>query len=166
MNTFEKMLAAYKAGINDPYTALRAAQSAGIPFSVMCAFLEKESNGGDNVFGHDREADGTPRPFYGAGQVTKAKYLAYKKERDAIPGKRRMQGVGPMQLTWWEFQDRADARGGCWKPLVNMTVGAELVKAYWDEYHDWAKVGERYNGRASYGADLVVRIKKYRSLFQ
>lgn len=27
-----------------------------------------------------------------------------------------MQGVGPMQLTWYTTQDAADARGGYWVP--------------------------------------------------
>lgn len=164
MNTFQKMLVAYQNGIENPYAAYRAAQDAGIPFAVMCAFLEKESAGGKNIFGHDREADGTPRPFYGAGKVTKKKYLAYKKERDAFLPRRRMQGVGPMQLTWWEFQDRADWLGGSWKPYVNMLVGAEIISDYWDHERDWAKVGERYNGRASYGEDLVTKIEKWRGL--
>jgi hypothetical protein len=40
-----------------------------------------------------------------------------------------MQGVGPVQLTWWEFQDEADRRGGCWKPAINMEVGFERLAA-------------------------------------
>lgn len=155
MNTFQKMLAAYKNGINNPYMAYRAAKDAGLPFSVMCAVLEKESAGGDNVFGHD------PTIFSGAGKVTKAKYLAYKKQRQAGNG---MQGVGPMQLTWWEFQDRADERGGCWKPYINMVVGAEILKSYWDQYANWQKVGERWNGAASYGVDLEAKVKKWREI--
>lgn len=156
MNTFQKMLVAYKNGINNPYMALRAAQAAGLPFSVMCAVLEKESNGGDNVFGHD------PTIFVGAGKVTKSKYLEYKKQRQAGKG---MQGVGPMQLTWWEFQDRADARGGCWKPYINMQVGAEILVAYWNQYGNWEKVGTKWNGSSVYGKDFAAQVDKWKKLF-
>ena len=136
--------------------ALRASQEAGIPFAVMCAVLEKESAGGDNVFGHD------PTIFVGAGRVTKKKYLAYLAQRKRTG---KMQGVGPMQLTWWEFQDEADRRGGCWKPYVNMLVGAEILITYWNQYGDWKKVGTRWNGSEVYGADLAVKIQKWRNLF-
>ena len=44
--------------------------------------LIKESGGGKNVFGHD------PTIFVGAGTVTKAKYLEYKKRRVASGNKR------------------------------------------------------------------------------
>lgn len=156
MNTFQKMLVAYKNGINNPYMALRASQKAGLPYAVMCAVLEKESAGGDNVFGHD------PTIFQGAGKVTKSKYLAYLAERKRTG---KMQGVGPMQLTWWEFQDEADRRGGCWKPHINMVVGAELLHKYWNIYGNWEKVGTVYNGSADYGRDFAAKLLKWRLLF-
>jgi hypothetical protein len=95
-----------------PVRCLLAARKTGLPLSLGCALLLQESGGGANVFGHD------PTIFTGAGTVTKQKYLAYKAQR----GHTKMQGVGPCQLTWWEFQDEADKRGGCWRPLVNMQV--------------------------------------------
>jgi hypothetical protein len=159
MNTFQKMLAAYKAGINNPYLVHKVSREVGLPYPVLCAFLEQESNGGDNVFGHDGGADGWAS---GWGKVTKEKYIKYRTGRRAGRG---MQGVGPMQLTWWEFQDRADAKGGCWKPYVNMTVGAELLLEYWNQYGDWKKVGTRYNGSEAYGVQVAQRIEKYRRLF-
>lgn len=157
MNKLEKMLVAQRNGIKIPYTAMRAADEAGLPYAVMCAVLEKESYGGMNVFGHD------PTIFVGAGKVTKKKYLEYKRQRQAGKG---MQGVGPMQLTWWEFQDRADALGGCWKPYYNCLVGAQLLSTYWNQYADWVKVGERYNGAREYGVDLAKRIEKWRNLLK
>lgn len=160
MNTFQKMLVAYKNGINNPYLVHKVSREVGMPYAVLCAFLEQESAGGDNVFGHDGGPTGWAS---GWGKVTKKKYLRYKEGRKAGKGS---QGVGPMQLTWWEFQDRADARGGCWKPYVNMTVGAELLLEYWNRYGDWKKVGERYNGRASYGVEVHEKIQKWRQLFK
>lgn len=108
-----------RAGIQMPVRCLIAARKAKLPLSLAAALLLQESGGGRNVFGHD------PTIFAGAGDVTKAKYLEYKAQR----GTRNMQGVGPCQLTWWELQDQADARGGCWKPMVNMQIGFERLAA-------------------------------------
>jgi hypothetical protein len=104
------------AGIDSPRIAIQEAKRAGLPLELACALLEKESGGGANVYGHD------PSIFSGAGQVTRENYAQYKKQRIAS-GNRKMQGVGPCQLTWWEFQDQADAQGGCWRPRYNMRVG-------------------------------------------
>jgi hypothetical protein len=116
---------------------VKAARDADLPVSLACALCEQES-GFKNIFGHDRTI------FAGAGKVTRAKYRAYKSER----GHSRMQGVGPVQLTWWEYQDAADALGGCWKPYYNMLVGfkalASNIRAH--GHHDGIR---RYNGSGS-----------------
>src|SRR5919206_5294985 len=85
-------------GIVHPRITVAEAQRAGLRLPIACAMLEKESSGGHNVFGHD------PTIFVGAGQVTREKYRAYKKQRGP-EGKGGMQGVGPMQLTWYSIQD-------------------------------------------------------------
>jgi hypothetical protein len=108
-----------RLGIRMPLRMLRAAHKAGIAPSLAAAMLIQESAGGMNVFGHD------PTIYAGAGTVTKRKYLAYKRAR----GHTRMQGVGPLQLTWYSIQDEADARGGCWDPYVNMLVGFQHLSA-------------------------------------
>lgn len=159
MNAFMKMLVAYQNGIKNPYRAFRVSKETGLPYAVLCAILEKESAGGANVFGHDGGATGWAS---GWGRVTKRKYLRYKRGRQAGKG---MQGVGPMQLTWWEFQDRADERGGCWKPYVNMVVGSEILHNYWNRYGNWKQVGERWNGAAEYGEDLAAKIREWRERF-
>ena len=119
-------------GIKEPETAIAEARNAGLELAYACALLEKESGGGANVFGHDRDRNG--RYIFpardGAVPVTEELYRQYKRRRGAR-GEGGMQGVGPTQLTWWEFQDEADREGGCWKPAVNMRVGfrhlAELI---------------------------------------
>lgn len=74
-----------------------------------------------------------------------------------------MQGVGPMQLTWYEFQDDADERGGCWRPTKNMRVGFELVKDYLDESDgDVVDAGKRYNGEQSYGHEVKAKAELWR----
>lgn len=143
-----------------PQIAIQEAKRAGLPLELACALLEKESGGGKNVYGHD------PSIFRGAGQVTRENYARYKKARIAS-GNRQMQGVGPCQLTWWEFQDQADAQGGCWRPRYNMRVGflhlANLIKRYGES--DGAR---RYNGSGSaaeaYSRDLLVKARKWESI--
>ena len=117
--------------------AFRASRKADIPFYVACAFLKQETGGGRNVFGHDASI------FAGAGKVTKAKYLRYKRLRERTG---RMQGVGPMQLTWHTFQDRADRIGGAWDPYVNMLVGFRHLADLRRDLGSWHGAARAYNG--------------------
>jgi hypothetical protein len=110
------------------------ARGAGIPVSLLCAFLTQET-GFRNVFGHD------PTIYVGAGAVTKTKYLAYKAAR----GHSHMQGVGPGQLTYWSYQDEADRLGGCWVPEHNIHVAAHLVASLIHQYGESVGI-ERFNG--------------------
>lgn len=101
---------------------IQQARKSGIPISLGFALIEQESEF-KNVFGHD------PTIYQGAGKVTKKKYLDYKTKR----GHTHMQGVGPAQLTWWEYQDEADKRGGAWVPKHNISFAfdhlASLIKS-------------------------------------
>ncbi len=156
MNKITKAWTSYKNGVKVPLVAMRVCDEQHFSYPVLCAFLEQESAGGENIFGHD------PTIFVGAGRVTKKKYLAYRAQRKQGKG---MQGVGPMQLTWWEFQDRADALGGCWVPYNNITVGVQLLKDYRDGgKNSWVYVGERYNGARAYGVEVAEKIEKWQKL--
>ena len=71
-----------------------------------------------------------------------------------------MQGVGPTQLTWYAFQDQADALGGAWKPYPNMVVGFRHLKTLINQMgkeHGAAA----YNGTGpaadAYGKDFVKK---------
>jgi hypothetical protein len=142
-------------GVLRPQAVVEEAKRAGLRLPLACALLEKESGGGRNVFGHD------PTIFVGAGEVTRAKYREYKKRRVAS-GNRLMQGVGPCQLTWWEFQDAADREGGCWRPEVNMRVGFRHLVALINQ-HGEADGARRYNGSGpaaeAYSRDLLAKAK-------
>src|SRR3954463_3241050 len=116
-----------KRGLRFPDWTLAEARRVGIPLSYALAFLEKESTGRDqdgkqrfglNLFG----SDPVRNPEHG-GFVTPKRYRNYVDHRKRGYG---MQGVGPLQLTWWEFQDMADHEGGCWHPRFNMRVGFAL----------------------------------------
>ncbi|MGH2824938.1 MAG: hypothetical protein ACRDLY_18335, partial [Thermoleophilaceae bacterium] len=146
-------------GVLRPQAVVEEARRAGLRLPLACALLEKESGGGRNVFGHD------PTIFVGAGEVTRAKYAEYKRRRIAS-GNRLMQGVGPCQLTWWEFQDSADREGGCWRPEINMRIGfrhlAALIKA-----HGEAVGARRYNGSGdaaeAYSRDLLAKARVWQA---
>jgi hypothetical protein len=125
---------AKRAGARYSLRIVQEAQRAKVPISLAFAICEQET-GFRNVFGHD------PTIFVGAGEVTKKKYLAYKAQR----GHTRMQGVGPMQLTWWATQDRADQYGGCWKPAYNIRVGLEQLAANVRQHGERAGI-TAYNG--------------------
>lgn len=161
---------ARKYGILIPGAAWRAHVDQGVPFYVLCAFLMQESGGGRNVYGHDVDASGYPRPFWGHGLVTEANYQAYLRERDLgvreprfVHLGRRSQGVGPMQLTFWAYQDAADAAGGCWNPRVNVSTAASIIRGL-KVGRTWRGVALKYNGKESYADQMVVRFARWRDL--
>jgi hypothetical protein len=154
-------------GIVNPQWTVEAAHNAGLELAIACAFLEQESGGGNNVFGHDRDAQGHyifPAKD-GSVAVTEELYKEYKRRRGA-KGQGGMQGVGPMQLTWFSFQDDADKLGGCWHPRANMQTGferaADLIR------RNGLKLGiKAYNGSGAqadrYLQQMLPRIDKWRA---
>lgn len=144
------------AGFQNSLRTIYEARRANLPLSYALAFLEKESAKGQNVFGHDPVRN----PVKG-GRVSKSRYLAYKRYRNAGLG---AQGVGPMQLTYPGFQEEADRMGGCWKPKYNMRVGfrhaAGLVKQYGK-----FKGAAHYNGSGpraeAYARDWLSKQQKW-----
>jgi hypothetical protein len=137
------------------------AAAAGLELAAAATLLEKESSGGDNVFGHDPVKPGGVQ----GGKVTKEAYLKYKAHRAEFGA----QGVGPTQLTFPGFQDEADKRGGCFDWRVNCAVGFEklagFIKA--NGVHDGFRI---YNGgpqpsdaAESYADDAVKKHAVWRS---
>lgn len=147
-------------GFKYPVTTVREARNAGVPLSIACSILKQESGGGQNVFGHD----GVKNPIKG-GKVTKDRYLAYKRYRIAGLG---MQGVGPMQLTWYSFQDAADKLGGCWVPKYNMRVGFEHLAALIKSKGKYDGI-RAYNGTGTaadnYAKQVIRRADEYHDMF-
>lgn len=133
------------------------AKRTGLGYALGLALIEQET-GFRNVFGHD------PTIFSGAGEVTRDKYFAYKAKRGAR-GTGGMQGVGPAQLTWWEYQDRADLRGGCWQPEHNIAVGFDVLAAA-VKTHGERKGLAVYNGGSrnpnfAYADQVLARKRKW-----
>jgi RNA polymerase-binding transcription factor DksA len=142
-------------GIVKPAMTLRVAREVELALPLACALLEQESSGGHNVFGHDNVRN----PIKG-GDVTKARYLQYKRYRELGLGS---NGVGPTQLTWSGYQDRADELGGCWAYDVNLSVGFGILRAniqrsgvyrgYWN-----------YNGGEAYARQVMPKVQKWQAL--
>jgi hypothetical protein len=137
-----------KAGFRHALRIVLEAKGAGLPLSYALASIEMESFRGFNVFGHDPVRN----PIKG-GVVTKSRYLQYKQYRREGLG---MQGVGPMQLTWWATQDHADKLGGCWKVKYNLRVGFRMLASL--IHHKGVHNGVRaYNGSEIYAERWAVK---------
>lgn len=149
-----------RRGIKYPVTTVREAERAGISLSLACAVLSQESAGGHNVFGHDP----VKPPQIKGGKVTKSRYLQYKKLRRT----HGMQGVGPMQLTWYTFQDAADKLGGCWVPKYNMRIGFKILRDNIKKYGERDGI-RRYNGSGEaaerYASQVLARKRAWHRLF-
>lgn len=136
-------------------TTLRTARHAGVQLSVACAVLEHES-GFRNVYGHDPVRNPIKSPPNGLKRVNRANYTLYKNFRKMGMG---MQGVGPPQLTWFSFQDEADALGGCYLPYWSCLVAFRGLHANITAYglHDGLR---RYNGGGAaaerYANDVIA----------
>lgn len=127
-------------GIVNPVWAIQVALWAKMPPAVLCAYLEQETAGGHNLWGHDKTW------MIGYPVLNEDTYSVYKAHRSAFGN----QGVGPMQLTHPTFQDRADAMGGCWQPLTNMLCAADWLRDQKDRGLDWHAVARAYNGSDAY----------------
>lgn len=112
---------ARRHGFHFSRTIAYEAQRARLDYDLAFALVTQESGNGANVFGHD------PTIFAGAGKVTRRRYRAYRRQR-GDHGQGGMQGVGPVQLTYYTFQDDADRRGGCWRGGISIRVGFEDLR--------------------------------------
>lgn len=150
-------------GIRNSRRIIEEARAVGIGPALAAAMIEKESGNGENVWGGDRAPNGGTTGWR-FRKVTKENYLAYKHRR-GNRGQGGMQGVGPMQLTWWELQDAADKAGGCWVPRVSIRTAfkhlALLIAAYGEEEGIL-----RYNGKGlaaeAYARDVLRKRARWR----
>lgn len=141
-------------GIQRADEVVELAAAAGLPIAAAAALLEQESGGGRNVWGGDKVKN--PGVYRSGAEVTEADYRAFR--RALAAGTAGQQGVGPVQLTGRDFQDQADALGGCWLPRASTTVGFRLLAGYMRRW-DLARAFRAYNG----GAGTVLDPVKYPS---
>ena len=146
--------------IKMPELAVTEAVHTNTRLACACVLLMKESGGGTNVYGHDPvKCNGTPR----GGPVTEENYRSYKANRSRCGA----QGVGPLQLTWPPFQDRADEQGGCWRPNVNVRVGLDIFSGYM-RVDGMRTAYRKYNGSGPaaerYADDAMSRTPKFQKI--
>jgi hypothetical protein len=151
-----------KHGTQRAAEVVELAASAGLELAAAATLLEKESGGGHNVWGHDNVKTGGH--YVKGAEVKQEAYRNYKVARDR--GQIGSQGVGPTQLTFKGFQDRADQRGGCFDWRVNCAVGFEILADH------VRRLGTRdgfraYNGSGpaaeAYAADAMGKLAAWRS---
>lgn len=157
-----RALIAKRFGMKHARTIADEAHRAGLLPSLAFALVEQESTDGSNVFGHD------PTIFVGAGQVTKEKYLAYKWRRGRH-GEGGMQGVGPVQLTYYSIQDEADRLGGCHKVRYSLRVGfrdlAHLIRLFGVRKALAVYNGGEGNPNYAYADSVLALDKKWHARF-
>lgn len=144
-----------------PEIVLVQAAVTGCPLEHAAVLLELESSGGRNVFSAPKD----PRGMARGSLVTEETYALYLSRRaEAGP-----QGVGPMQLTWPALQDAADARGGAWRPEINVRVGLEVFASHLrrdsarDAYSRW-NTGKP--GSSSYAARALELLPGWRKVIE
>jgi soluble lytic murein transglycosylase-like protein len=156
---------AKRAGARYPRIVIEEARRTGVQLSLAFAVVEQET-GGHNVYGHDPVKNPIKSPRGGLLKVTRSNYVAYKRHRQAGEG---MQGVGPMQLTWYATQDLADREGGCWKPRFNIRIGlrqlAQNIRA-----NGTFKGVAAYNGSGSaaqrYATSVLEKQQKWHRILE
>lgn len=143
-------------GIVHPNWTITLSRQYRIDLSTCASILLQESAGGRNVFGHDRYLKPTWLLDWLKGRkVTETRYSYYLGRRRAGHG---MQGVGPLQLTWYEFQDAADRAGGCWRPYVNMATGFADLAAQIKTHDDLREGIKHYNGSGQAANDYATQV--------
>jgi hypothetical protein len=123
------------------------AERADLHVDLACALVEQESNG-RNIFGCDHGNVGD-RPPYCHQAATKERVQALRTGGSYRHG---MNGIGPVQLTWWEFVEKAEALGGAHIPANNCRVGfTDLVSMLDVEGFGYLEALGAYNaGRSNY----------------
>jgi hypothetical protein len=140
-----------RQGFLRPYLTVAALRKADIKPQTAAALLNKETGNGKNIFGCDH---GAGRGFCHQN-VTEARVRQLRASGLA-------NGIGPTQLTWPGYVDRANRAGGVWKPFVNMVVGFSIFgELFVDEGRSIWGAAKRYNGADAYATDFVRRRQGY-----
>lgn len=150
--------------VDNAETLVSAAKAVGIDLAIAAAFVERESHG-RNVFGSDPGG-----AFSGGGVVTEAKY---KQFTALVAAGHTSNGVGPLQLTYFEYFPQAERQGlKLWVPYDNMVFGLRLIKGYLGgsvSSNAINNAGQLYNsghpgGAPEYGKDVAAKAARWKQL--
>lgn len=138
------------------WAARDAAVKHDVPLARLIAVAEAES-GFRNVWGHDSGKWREP------GEVTKLGVVRYF----SVPAALRPNGAGVWQLTWPEYQDRAQAAGGLHDVYSQASVAATVLKGLPGSGSTAAGIS-RYNGSGpaaqAYGRRVHIREAHWQSV--
>lgn len=138
LTTRDRQLATWigEQGFQTPFLLVAALRKADAKPQTALALCSKETGSARNIFGCDwGPHDGPP---YCHQNVTEARYRKLRALGKA-------NGVGPVQLTSFFLCDKADQRGGCWRPYVSMWTGFEYLVGL-IHAHGITNGAARYNG--------------------
>jgi hypothetical protein len=107
-------------GFLRPLLTVAALREANIRPQTAAALLSKETGNGSNIFGCDHGACGDAPPF--------CRHNVTERRAKRLRQSGFSNGVGPTQLTFKGYVDRARRAGGEWKPYANMVTGFRIFR--------------------------------------
>ncbi len=136
-------------------------QGLAIPRAVA---LRDQESAGTNVFGGDWGDVGDRPPYYHQ-HVTKERVQLLRARGTYRHG---MNGIGEIQLTWWEFVEMAENLGGAHLRRPQFTVGFGLLATYLEKYPALEAYGAYNAGETnrrdvmdSYSRPMARRVKAW-----
>ena len=156
LTTRDRQLAAWlkREGFLRPLLTVAALRNANIKPQTAAALLSKETANGSNIFGCDHGPCGDGPPY--------CRQNVTERRAKRLRASDFSNGVGPTQLTFEGYVDRARRAGGEWKPYVNMVTGFRIFRELFEaEGNSIWGAAKRYNGRAEYANDFVGRREAY-----
>jgi hypothetical protein len=161
-NNARLAIALENGGLQNAAVIVQASALERLGLSYCCAMIENES-GGRNIFGADPAGDALPREWYDT-PVTHEKFEVFWAN---VQRGMTSNGVGPAQLTSPSLISAANARGGTWIPLHNMTEGFAFLKSLFEQ-HDGPLGGfTAYNGSGpaaeAYGQRAVALAEQWQA---
>ena len=169
---------------------VNAAAAVGIPLHIGAAMVQNETSTGLNIYGHDAggiySTAGRPVTVegvtYASGAnvpVTRTNYKAFL-DQLLIGNEKRTgvtsNGVGPTQITWWEYhRDARNSGADLSDPYTNLVWGFRILKGYLagdysktsvEEAGTLYNAGSLNNGINAYGQRLWTRAEAWRVKLQ
>ncbi len=141
-----------------PELLVAQADRVRLPYAPVCVLFQKETGGGQNIYGHDKNACFSFVNPYRNVKVTKQNYAEYL---ECVKNGGKRNGVGPLQATWHGYQIEADKRGGCWQEEISVGVCLEAFAGHLHATGNLWESFKRYNGKASYADDAMKILPRW-----
>ena len=121
------------AQANIPAAYYTAANKEGVPVKILYAMALAES-------GKLYKKKLLPWPWTmninGQSVYCASRQVCIDQSREAI-NKGKSVDINVMQVNWYWHRQRFDNLEAAWKPSVNLSVGAEILREYYEQTQDW-----------------------------